>query len=108
MSIETVFKNLQKEIIEINRNNGWNVVTPEDWGNPYKIPAVIALITSELSEALEAFRTADRANFDEEIADTVIRILDLAEGLGIDLASEIINKLEKNRSRGLRHGGKRI
>lgn len=97
------------DIEAINRANGWNVLTPEEWGTePYKVPAVIALITSELSEALEAYRKGDKANFAEELADAFIRLLDLAHPLGIDLATEVIEKLEKNRKRGFRHGGKRV
>jgi NTP pyrophosphatase (non-canonical NTP hydrolase) len=40
-----------------------------------------------------------RANFAEELADTLIRVLDLASGLGIDLDSEVIRKLNKNKQR---------
>lgn len=99
---------LGAEIIEINRANGWNVATPECWQDRYKIPAVIALIHSEASEALEAFRKDDRANFEEELADTVIRVLDLTAGLGIDIDAAVTAKLAKNRTRGYRHGGKRV
>jgi NTP pyrophosphatase (non-canonical NTP hydrolase) len=74
----------------------------------YKIPAVLALITSEVSEALEAFRKRDRANFEEEIADVLIRVLDCAHGLGIDLEPVVLAKIEANRNRGFRHGGKVI
>lgn len=98
---------LAREVIQINTANGWNVTTPENWhDNKYKIPAVLALVTSEVSEALEAFRKNDRENFDEEIADVVIRCLDLCGGLGIDIDGEVARKLEKNRKRGFRHGGK--
>lgn len=65
---------LGKQIIEINTANGWNCTTPDDWKYAYKIPAVLALITSETSEALEAFRKDDKANFAEECADQIIRI----------------------------------
>lgn len=98
---------LAQTIIAINRANGWNVVTPDDWNQEYKIPAVIALIQSEPSEALEAFRHNDRENFEEELADTIIRVLDLCAGLGIDIDSAVIAKLEKNGQRGFKHGGKR-
>ena len=100
---------LANEILEINRNNGWNVTTPEDWfENDYKIPAILALITSETSEALEAFRKRDSNNFAEECADQIIRVLDLTAGLGIDIDYQIKKKLEKNKTRGYRHGNKRV
>lgn len=100
---------LAKTTNEINRANGWDVVKPEEWGSTHhKVPAILALIHSEVSEALEAFRKDDRANFDEELADVVIRVLDCAGGLGIDLETAILKKLEKNKTRGHRHGGKRV
>lgn len=94
---------------EINIGNGWNVPEPEDFtGDDYKVPALLALIHAEVSEALEAFRAGDRENFEEELADVQIRLLDLIAGLGIDLDAGVAMKLEKNRGRGHKHGGKRI
>ncbi len=74
-------QNLADEIRKINSANGWQVTKPEEWGDPYKIPGVLALIHSEVSEALEAFRADDGDNFAEELADIVIRVLDLAPQL---------------------------
>lgn len=71
-------------------------------------PRILALIHSEASEALEAFRKDDRENFAEELADVLIRVLDCGGGLGIDLDATVAAKLEKNRSRGYKHGGKRV
>lgn len=99
---------LGMEINRINRANGWKVCTPEDWHDTYKIPGVLALIHSEVSEALEAFRDGDQENFAEELADVVIRVLDCAAGLGIDMDQQMAAKLEKNRQRGYKHGGKRV
>lgn len=99
---------LAEEIYNINKQNGWNVLTPEDWKNEHKIPAKLALIHSEISEALEAFRAGDQVNFAEELADTIIRTLDCSHGLGFDMNWEIKKKLVKNRERGFRHGGKRV
>lgn len=99
---------LGQEIIAINEANGWNVTKPEQWEDMYKIPAILALITSETSEALEAFRHNDKDNFAEECADQIIRILDLTAGLEIDIDAAISAKMEKNKTRGFRHGGKRV
>lgn len=44
--------------------------------------------------------------FGSELADIVIRVFDLAEDLGIDLAAEIKRKMHFNESRAYRHGGK--
>jgi len=108
-TLSDVLHQLGSKINQTNKNNGFDPVTPEDWSkNRYKVPACIALITSELSEALEAFRKDDLANFGEELADVFIRLLDTAEGLEIDLGSAIEAKMLKNQNRPYRHGGKRV
>jgi len=99
---------LGHEINAINQANGWAVVQPTEWAEPYKVPAILALIHSELSEALEAFRADDKANFAKELADVIIRVLDCAVGLDIDMDLEVTENLIKNRGRGYRHGGKRV
>lgn len=88
---------LAREINEINRANGWNVLTPDAWDDPHHIPTVLALIHSEVSEALEGFRAGDRENVAEELADVLIRVLDVAGGLQIDLDTEVRMKLEFGR-----------
>ncbi len=99
---------LAKQIVEINKANGWNVTKAEDWDLEHKIPAIMALITSEASEALEAFRKDDFENFKEELADIIIRTLDCAGGMEIDIETVILDKLDTNKRRGYRHGGKRV
>jgi NTP pyrophosphatase (non-canonical NTP hydrolase) len=67
---------------------------------------LIALVHSELSEALEAFRKnkmddhlPDRRGIEVELGDAVIRIFDLAGGLRLDLGGAIAEKLEFNKHR---------
>lgn len=67
---------------------------------------MLALIHSEVSEALEADRKGDAANFVEELADICIRVFDLCGHKGIDLDSAILAKMARNRERTYRHGGK--
>lgn len=99
---------LAAEIIEINTANGWNCTTPAQWEDTYKVPAILALVHTEVSEAVEAFRHDDKENFIEELADVIIRVLDCAGGLGMDIDAAVRAKLEKNKTRGFRHGGKRV
>lgn len=98
---------LAEEIVAINRANGWRSADRSDWQNrPEHVAAKLALIHSEASEALEALRVNDLPLFEEELADTLIRVLDLAGGLWIDMDTVVRIKLAKNRGRGHRHGGK--
>ena len=107
--IHITLKALGAEINEINRANGWNVLTRNEFADKqYKVPAVLALIHSEVSEALEAFRRGDRSNFEEEMADVLIRVLDCMSGLDVDIDKVVSAKLDKNRARAYRHGNKRI
>ena len=99
---------LAKEIRQINEANGWNVLKFDEWADQYKVPGILALIHSEVSEALEAFRADDRDNFAEELADVLIRVLDCVGGLSDEFGAVVAAKLAKNRERGYRHGGKRV
>ncbi len=107
---EEPLNELAREILEINAANGWNVTTLDVWDDeqPYRLGCILALIHSEVSEALEALRNHDRENFEEELADVIIRVLDLTGGLGIDIDAAVRDKLEANKKRGWRHGGKAV
>ncbi len=82
------------------------------------IPGLLCLIHSEVSEALEDYRegklrlqhTDDGkpVGLPSELADVVIRVLDMSGALGIDLESVIAEKMAYNERRPYRHGGKRL
>lgn len=102
----------------INASNGWDVFTRHDFPNDAAeiddrftvrfLCTHMALVHSEVSEALEAVRKRDRENFDEELADVIIRVASIAYGLGTNLDAVIAAKLAKNAKRGLHHGGKAV
>lgn len=69
---------------------------------------MLNLIHSEVSEATEGWRSNDKENFGEELADNLIRTLDLGYSLGYDLQQLVRAKLEKNRKRAFKHGGKQL
>jgi hypothetical protein len=83
---------------------------------------IIALIHSELSEALEEYRNGHEYqeiyfNTDNimkpegipiELADAIIRILQFCANNGIDIGNAVAMKMEYNTTRPFKHGGKVI
>jgi len=94
------------EFNELAKNIHKNAVIHGWWETKRSVPELLCLVHSEISEALEAYRNHDDENLAEELADAVIRLMDMAEGLGIDLQAAIIKKHNINQSRSYRHGGK--
>jgi hypothetical protein len=97
-----------------NVKAGWwtNLETGEDLtsklGDKPKrnIPEMLCLIHSEVSEAMEGHRKnlmddklPHRPMLEVELADAVIRILDMCGGLGLDLQGAIYEKLAYNAQR---------
>jgi len=74
------------------------------WDEERNFGEALALIHSEVSEALEAYRNYDTDGIGEELADIVIRVFDLAHGLGFDIEEEITRKMEYNAHRPRMHG----
>ena len=74
------------------------------YDDPPHFGTAIALMHSELSEALEAHRKNHTAGIAEEFADLVIRVADTCEYMGIDLESAVALKMAFNRARPWKHG----
>ncbi len=74
------------------------------WDDERNVGEMLMLIVTELAEAMEAYRLSDKENFNEEIADTFIRLFDLSGGLKIDIEKEIKKKMNKNKKRPYKHG----
>lgn len=78
--------------------------------------AHMALITSEVSEALEVIRSGNLQQpskkvdgitaLEDEFADIIIRVCMIAKTLGVDLGKGVITKHQFNDQRPWKHGGK--
>lgn len=142
------------EVTACNRAKGWHDVNPklekfmedvadrrglhdpdllagireaaEAWFGPRTFGDDIALLHSEVSEMLEAFRVTgdarDQTSVDHagneynpkpegvgaEAADVLVRLLDTCDRYGIDLFAEWRRKVDYNWTRPTRHGGKAL
>ncbi len=104
-----------------------NAVQHGWWENERSFGELMALIHSEVSEALEEYRNGKQPTeiyfkpgrvsdtqslkpegIPIELADVVIRIMDLCGRYGIDLEAAIEQKHAYNKTRPYKHGGKVI
>lgn len=74
------------------------------WDEERNRGEALMLIVTELAEAMEAYRRQEDDHFNEELADTFIRLFDLCGGLKIDIEAEIQKKTNKNLTRPYKHG----
>lgn len=100
------FQDMQEMVHQTATEAGW--YTNPQTGEPItrNTGEVIALMHSELSEALEADRKdlmddklPHRKGIEVEFADCIIRIMDTAAAMGLDVAGAIIEKNRFNRER---------
>lgn len=101
----------QTAVRRVNETNGW-------FDRDRSFGEDIALLHSEVSEALEAYRdqgltawvteSGKPEGVGSELADVLVRLLDTCERYGVDLADEFARKLAYNAGRGHRHGGKHL
>ena len=108
MHINDLHANIINELVEdchdSSKKAGW---WPEDHArNPMVVPTKLALIHSEISEAMEAHRKGLRDDklpeflgIETELADALIRIFDLAGFLNLNLGGALQAKFDYNQSR---------
>ena len=104
---------------EVARQIHENAVEHGWWDEKRGFPEIIALIHSEVSEALEEYRNGrlptevytgnggKPEGIPIELADVIIRIFDYCGYAGIDIDAAITQKHEFNKTRPYRHGGKK-
>lgn len=99
------FSNMQTRVHETAVSKGW-------WENPRNDGELLALIHSEVSETLEALRLGNPPDdkvpeflgSEAELADVIIRIMDMAAARGWRVAEAIVAKNSMNKNRAYRHG----
>lgn len=117
VSYADMLNDLAEEISEVAlAKNFWDI--PDVGDNGY-IPLKLALVHSEVSEAIEVYRKPyedagassftgmtpeQEEDFSEELADVIIRVLDIIGYYGLEDFGEILlSKIEANRSRPTLH-----
>jgi NTP pyrophosphatase (non-canonical NTP hydrolase) len=99
-SSDTGINQLCKKAFETAKSKGWHE-------QPREMGTILCLIHGEVSEAMEADRRGEgRDRVTEELADVCIRIFDLCGSMNLDLEKAIKEKMEFNKSRPYKHGGK--
>lgn len=112
---------LRREVRILNEAKGWREVQNS-------MAEYVALLHSEVSEVLEAWRDYHNAasqyrviqnygtggyavkpiGVDSELADVFIRLLDMCDVFGVDLFQAFIEKMAYNRTRPYQHGGRTL
>jgi NTP pyrophosphatase (non-canonical NTP hydrolase) len=108
---------MHDEVLEFCKAHGW-------YDKPVSFGEAIALLHSEVSEALEAYRIwglgdgtalqtlegtdAKPEGIGSEFADVLIRLLDYAARFDVNLDYEYERKMAYNRTRPYRHGNKAL
>jgi len=103
------FRWISSKVHRIAVEHGW-------WDKPRNDGEAIALMHSELSEALEAQRHGDPPDDkipdftgqEAELADVIIRIMDYAHARKLRVGQAVIAKIKYNETREYKHGGKRF
>jgi NTP pyrophosphatase (non-canonical NTP hydrolase) len=126
ISLSDMLNQLAQEIHENAKSKGFYDETQSK-----NVPEKLMLIVSEVSEGLEAHRKGKRCNpkdagavltghddwvfkqafesvvkdkFEDEIADAIIRLLDLSAWQGMDIQSHVLAKMRYNSMRERMHG----
>ena len=104
-----LFKWVQRNVHRTNRLKGWTV-------RGRNSGEMISLLHAELSECLEWLRhdnpksdhIPEVSGAEEELADVIIRLMDFAHMRGWNIPKALFLKMEYNKTRPIRHGGKKF
>lgn len=99
------FEDMQEKVHLNAVNKGW-------WESDRSDGEIMALIHSEISEALEAMRKdpdmmdekcPEFKNIEVELSDVIIRVMDYAGRKNLDIAGALLAKHEFNKTRPYKH-----
>ena len=90
---------LTKDIVAWRIEKGFQTT----WSN---VEQKVLLVVEEIGESASALRKEDKENFGEDLADAIIRLLDLMGSLGYNPHEAIKNKMLINEGRPYEHGKK--
>lgn len=104
----TSLNDIRDAVLEANTNAGWltDLETGASLRGKRDFGGLIALAHSELSEALEGHRKnlpddklPHRPMAEVELADAIIRIMDIAGDRGFDIGGALVEKMAYNATR---------
>ena len=103
------YNTLSSAVHATAEDKGW-------WDTDKNNGEALALIHSEVSEALEALRAGNPpddkipefSGVEAELADVIIRIMDLGCARNWDIARALVAKMAMNKGRARMHGGKQF
>lgn len=122
------FKEMQKDVHDTANSKGWwegrySILGMAATHNPASLEfarvnnqlSLLMLVNTEIAEAAEGLRHGNPPDdkipefsaAEAELADAVIRIMDMAEAFNWNVAGAIIAKAEMNKGRAHMHGGKK-
>jgi NTP pyrophosphatase (non-canonical NTP hydrolase) len=98
--VHPTITHLCEEAYQTAKSKGWHDEKRETG-------TLLMLIVGEVAEAMEADRRHEgKDRVTEELADVIIRIFDFCGEKGLDLETAILEKMEFNKTRDYKHGGK--
>jgi len=112
----TRFDEFEKQFDDVSRAVHETAIVKGWWETQRNDAELICLMHSELSEAVEALRHGNPpddkipefSGVEAELADTIIRIMDMARARGWRVAQAITAKMKYNTTRAYKHGGKKF
>ena len=100
----TDFSNLKKRTIKGIAERHHRFTGKWGWHSSTTTLEKIALVASEVGEAANECRgKTPTPEFKYELADIILRVVDIAECEGLDLEAAILEKMDKNDKRDLSH-----